>query len=134
MPRVLATLFFAAFGASAHAEDAAATFARYAGTYSTDCARPQAARAIVEADHLRVAGVKRPLKAARSEANSNFLGDHTPSEFEAALIGKLKDGRELVFLVYRDARGRHVRLAADVSIERGLGKAVGGTYRLCDAP
>jgi hypothetical protein len=132
--KFLALSFLAALtsvGAPAHADDATAAFARLAGTYSPDCGNPAAARAVVEPARLRVVGVKRPLTAARSDANPGFLGEHAPSDFVVALVAKLKNGNELVFMVHEDEQGRYLRLAADVAVERSLGKAVGGAYRLC---
>jgi hypothetical protein len=112
----------------------AEAFRLYGGTYSADCANPAALKLRVDADALVIDNHGRTMTARQLEPSFSYFGQQSPPQFQVAIMSQLK-GVEVVFLVYRDKRGRYVDLQADARLMAALGLRPNDTthYRDCDA-
>lgn len=94
----------------------------YGGTYSANCGDPHTQRLLVLADRISVIRGTNELRAGSVETQYSYFGNNPPREFEVALMGQVKPNVGLLFLVYRDKRGRYLVLDGHPQVLRALGR------------
>ncbi|MEJ8858505.1 Ivy family c-type lysozyme inhibitor [Variovorax robiniae] len=93
----------------------------YGGTWSTNCTNPNAPKVRVEADALMVERDGQRLTGGKPQAAASYFGNSPPPNYEMALLSEVRGGSELLFLIYRDKRGRYIQLNADGRTAAALG-------------
>jgi len=133
---IVAAAMLAASGtARAQATLDADTLSLFGGTYSTDCAKPDAPKLRAVAEMISVERGDQRLAGRNPQAAAAFFGRSPPRDFQIALIGEVRGGLQLLFLVFKDGRGQYVTIDGDPKVRQALGQALlAGRYRRCDAP
>lgn len=119
----------------ASAVDIDAAFLRdYGGTYAARCADPASPRLTVAADRLVIDIRGQTITGRQVQAAASFLGPEPPPGYRMALLSQLRSGKDMTFIVYRDAAGLYIRVDGDRQLVGALAKSLGTqTYRDCDA-
>jgi len=107
--------------------------ALYGGVWSADCANPAAPRLRVEADGLLVERDGQRLTGSKPQAAAAYFGNSPPRHYEMTLMSEVRGGSELLFIIYRDPRGRFIEINADGKTAAALGPRLQGLrYRSCN--
>ena len=133
MPRVLIALLITALPATALTQEETLdpNFADdVAGTYSLDCADPDADHLMVFIDKLVFSGADEEIVAAGVMSAFSYYGRMPPEGFEVALLGV---GGPLTFEVYSDEQGRYI-LAEGYPEDFGRGESSDEEYRFYRCP
>jgi len=105
----------------------------FGGRYAVDCAAAGGVGLRVEPDALVIDVRGRTISGGRLQVSYSYFGQSPPPGFAVALQSELRDGKELVFLVHRDASGQRIELVADPKLMAALGAMATQKYRDCDA-
>jgi hypothetical protein len=106
----------------------------YGGSYAVECARLDAPRLIVAADAISVERDGQRLVGRNVTASASYYGRSPPKNFEAAVIGAVRGGGQMMFMVYADNAGRYVLIEAEPRVQDALGPALlKARYRSCNA-
>ena len=114
----------------------APTLRQYGGRYATDCANPAAPSLRVAAEALTVEqNGLRLTGRAPTRPSAAALGDHASAkDFRLAMIGAVRGGSQLRFMVHADPAGPYIVLDGDAKVTAALGEGLLATrYRRCDA-
>ncbi|MDP1693361.1 MAG: Ivy family c-type lysozyme inhibitor [Burkholderiaceae bacterium] len=126
------SLAAAAAAATARLDDAALT--AYGGEFAVDCADPRQPRLRVTAEALIVEHGGGRSTAAPVQAMPGFYGSHPPPGYLVALSAPLSQRGELLLVLFRDARGRYLRIDGDEKVRAALGRRFADApYRDCEA-
>jgi hypothetical protein len=110
----------------------------YGGTYSTDCSNPAAPKLRL-AETLNVEYNNKRMTGTNLMAAYSYMDPNPPPNYQVAMLGDVRGGARLIFVVFRDKTGLYIQLMADDSKEETaltgvLGKAqFKAKYRDCDA-
>jgi len=128
----VAALLLAAPVAAQNGIDAHA-LRQYGGRYATDCANPAAPQLRVAADALTIEQNGQRMTGRGPVSAYSYFGNATPPKnFQVALIGTVRGGPQLLFMVYADATGAYIQLDGDAKVSAALGKALlAPKYRRC---
>ena len=127
---VAAFMAISAHGAALDAD----TMRSFGGRYAVDCAATAGGVSLrVEPDTLVIDVRGKTISGGRVQASYSYFGQSPPPGFAVALQSELRDGKELVFLVHRDASGQRIELQADPKLMAALGAMATQKYRDCDA-
>jgi hypothetical protein len=106
----------------------------YGGNYSSDCSNSAAPRLRVVADALMVEQGTKRLTGGNVQAAYSYFGQSPPTDYQVALLSEVRDGSQLLFIVFRDKSGQYITLDGDPKVKAALGKALlERKYRGCDA-
>ncbi len=109
--------------------DAAAVKA-FGGTYSPDCKKPGAPRAVITAAALMVEQGNQRMSGGNVQAAAAYLGPSPPPNYRTVLLGDVR-GQQLQFIVFQDGAGYYLTLDGDQRVRAALGKLLGYRYRHC---
>ena len=114
----------------------APTLRQFGGRYAVDCANPAAPRLRVDADALLVEQGNQRMTGRNAMSSYSYFGNSPPpKDFQVALMGELRGGLQLLFMVYADRAGPYVRLDGDPKVAAALGKPLmTARFRRCEAP
>ena len=118
----------AAHGAALDAD----TMRNFGGRYALDCVAPGGVSLRVEPAALVIDVRGRTITGANVQASYSYFGQSPPPGFAVALQSELRDGKELLFLIHRDAGGQRVEILADPKLVAALGAMAAQKYRDCD--
>lgn len=112
----------------------------YGGVYSTDCAKPEAPRAIV-GETLKVEYGNKRMTGENLMAAASYFGPEPPPTHQMALLGEVRGsgGERMLFAVNRDKTGLYIEFMGDgQKVEKALKAVLGevqfkSKYRDCDA-
>ncbi len=109
---------------------------KYAGAYASNCSNPNAPRLRILRDALVVEQGDKRVVGRKVQAALAYPDRSPPPDFKLALLGEVRTGSALRFIVFEDKTGTSIRLQADMSLQIALGKTLLTTkYRRCgDAP
>ena len=127
------SLLLAAAGAAQAAGLDAVMMREYGGRYAVDCAAAGGVVLRVEPEALVIDVRGRTISGRKVQAAHSYFGQSPPPGFAVAIQSELRDGKELVFLVYRDGTGQRVQLDADPKLMAALGAMATQRYVDCDA-
>ncbi len=107
--------------------------ALYGGIWSADCANPAAPRLRVEPDGLLVERDGQRLTGSKAQAAASYFGNSPPRNYEMTLMSEVRGGSELLFIIYRDPRGRFIEINASGKTAAALGPGLQQLrYRACN--
>lgn len=105
---------------------------QYGGVWSPDCTNPSLPRLRVVADGLIVERGDKRLMGRDPQASFSFFGNSPPRGFDVALLSQVRGGSEMMFMVYRDGRGRFIQIEAGPKTAAALGtELLAIRYRAC---
>lgn len=106
---------------------------QFGGSYSTDCARPDAPRLRVTADALTMEqGVQR-LSGGQALAAYAYFGNSPPPGYQVALLGEGPGKASVTFIVLHDPAGQYIQVEANQHAKSVLGPSAPAKFRSCDA-
>ena len=130
----LAAVLLAPVAASAQQRLTADEMNAYGGSYAVECGKPDAPRLSVTADAISVERDGQRLVGRNVMASVSHFGRSPPKNFVAALIGEVRGGGQMMFMVYADQAGRYALIEAEPSVQAALGPALlKARYRSCNA-
>jgi hypothetical protein len=133
---VLACLFGVALAIApmpSHAALNAESMKLWGGTYSQNCSDPAAPRLRVTADALSVEQGSQRMVARNIDSAYSFFGNSPPKDFQVALMGEVRGGLQILFLIYKDRSGEYITLDGDPKVRAALGKPLlAAKHRHCD--
>jgi len=132
----LAAVLLVAASAAAQTGLDAPTLRQFGGRYAVDCASAAAPRLRVDADALLVEQGNQRMTGRNAMSSYSYFGNSPPpKDFQVALMGELRGGLQLLFMVYADKGGPYIRLEGDAKVAAALGKALmASRFRRCEAP
>lgn len=83
--------------------------------YSANCNDSGASRLRVLADALTVEGDKR-LTGNNVQAACSYFGQSPPPDYQVVLLGEVRGGLQLLFIVFRDKAGQYITLNGDPKV------------------
>lgn len=109
----------------------------FGGTYSTSCGNAAAPRAIA-GETLRIEYGNKRMTGENLMATATYFGPQPPPNHLTVLIGEVRGGDQLIFVVNRDKEGLYIELTGDPKVEAALTAVLGkaqfkGKYRDCNA-
>ncbi|HWI12159.1 MAG TPA: Ivy family c-type lysozyme inhibitor [Burkholderiaceae bacterium] len=132
----LAAALLVAASAAAQTGLDAPTLRQFGGRYAVDCASAAAPRLRVDADALLVEQGNQRMTGRNAMSSYSYFGNSPPpKDFQVALMGEVRGGLQLLFMVYADKGGPYIRLEGDAKVAAALGKALmTSRFRRCEAP
>lgn len=109
---------------------------QFGGRYAADCANPAGAQLRVGADALLVEQAGQRMTGHKPMSAYSYFGNGAPpKDFQVALIGEVRGGPQLIFMVYADNAGPYILLDGDPQVTAALSKALTTPrYRRCGPP
>lgn len=130
----LAAVLLASVAVSAQQRLSADELKAYGGSYAIECGKPDAPRLSVTTDAISVERDGQRLVGRNVTASASYYGRSPPRNFEAALIGEVRGGGQMMFMVYADKAGRYAVIEAEPRVQAALGPALlKARYRSCNA-
>ena len=103
----------------------------YGGTYSTDCAKPDAPKLLANANMISVQRGNQRMDGLKPAAAAGFFGDRPPRNYLMTLLGEVRGSNQLIFVIYQDRQGKYAMLDGDQAVRKQLGTLVGPRYKRC---
>jgi hypothetical protein len=108
----------------------------YGGTYSPACGNPSAPRARVAADAIMVEARGKRMTGHNLQDAVSYFGPEPPPNYETTLLGEVRGGQGLMFVMYRDESGQYLEIQGDnkvmAALKTVLGKAMETKFRDCN--
>lgn len=108
-----------------------AALAAYGGEFAVDCADARSPRLRVTAEALILEHDGRRTTAAPVQVMASFYGPNPPPGYVTALSAPTSRSGELLLVLFRDGRGRHLRVDGDEPVRAALGRLADARYRDC---
>ena len=98
---------------------------QFGGRYAADCANPAAPRLRVGADALLVEQAGQRMTGTNAQSAYSYFGNSAPPKnFQVALLGEVRGGPQLIFMVYADTAGPYILLDGDAKVLTALTKTL----------
>ena len=78
----------------------------YGGKYAIECGNPGTPRLSVTPEAISIERAGQRMVGRNVTASASYFGRSPPKGFEAALIGEVRGGGQMMFMVYADKAGR----------------------------
>jgi hypothetical protein len=110
------------------------SFARWGGTWISDCTSNKSSKVTVFEDALVFLEGDKKVEGGHFRVASGWFGNSPPENYRTALLSELPGEKQFLAFIYEDEQGEYITLDGDAEVVAQIGKpALGAKYRKCDA-